>query len=152
VEIQHAKKLPSGHNCTTVSACVFATEACIDDRKNLLNTSISPTCPHNMVNVVPLTAEMSSGVWRSPANFSGFCVFASLLHWHRSVEVNQTLHDVWPSPGLVHCIYIFGALCVQVLRSPVLAALLHGTPAAGVSQTSWFTYWSSLAGMRVITH
>jgi len=26
---------------------------------------------------------------------------------------------------------------VQVLRSPILAALLHGTPAAGVSQTLW---------------
>jgi len=28
------------------------------------------------------------------------------------------------------------SLYVQVLRSPVLSALLHGTPAAGVSQTS----------------
>ena len=27
------------------------------------------------------------------------------------------------------------SLCVQLLRSPILAALLHGTPAAGVSQT-----------------
>ena len=26
-------------------------------------------------------------------------------------------------------------LCVQVLRSPILAALMHGTPAVGVSQT-----------------
>jgi len=46
-------------------------------------------------------------------------------------------------------IYIFGGscprmefcqvqnwLCVQVLRSPILSALLHGTAAAGVSQTS----------------
>jgi len=31
--------------------------------------------------------------------------------------------------------YVQNALCVQVLRSHVLAALLHGTPAAGVSQT-----------------
>jgi len=58
------------------------------------------------------------------------------------------LHDLWLSPGLVHNIYIFGgscpltefcqvqnSLCVQVLRSRILAALLHGTPAAGVSQT-----------------
>jgi len=28
------------------------------------------------------------------------------------------------------------SLCIQVLRS-VLAALLHGTPAAGLSQTLW---------------
>jgi len=27
------------------------------------------------------------------------------------------------------------SLYIQLLRSPVLAALLHGTPAAGVSQT-----------------
>jgi len=31
--------------------------------------------------------------------------------------------------------YYYYSLYVQVLRSPTLAALLHGTPAAGVSQT-----------------
>jgi len=31
--------------------------------------------------------------------------------------------------------HVQNSLCVQVLRSPILAALLHGTPAAGVSQT-----------------
>ena len=65
-------------------------------------------------------------------------------------DVNQTLHDVWPSPGLVRYVYVSGgsclltefckmqnSLCVQVLRSPILAALLHDTRAAGVSQTLW---------------
>jgi len=57
------------------------------------------------------------------------------------------LQDVWPSPGLVHYIYTFrgymefrqlqNSLCVQVLRSPILAALLHGTRAAAVGQTLW---------------
>ena len=55
-----------------------------------------------------------------------------LLQRRRSPEANQTLHGVWPSPGLVHYIYIFGSscpltefcqlqysLCVQVLRSPI---------------------------------
>ena len=32
---------------------------------------------------------------------------ASLLHQRHSTEVNKTLQDVWPSPGLVHCIYTF---------------------------------------------
>jgi len=68
------------------------------------------------------------------------------------MEANQTLHDVWPSPGLVHYVCIFRgpcpvkefcqvqhSLCVQVLRSPILAALLHGTssgrqPNCGVEQ------------------
>jgi len=30
----------------------------------------------------------------------------------RSTEVNQTLHDVWPSPGLVHYIFLQGS-CPQ---------------------------------------
>jgi len=50
--------------------------------------------------------------------------------------------------GLVHCICIFGgycplakffqvqnSLCIQVLHSPVLAALLHDTGAVCISQT-----------------
>jgi len=101
-----------------------------------------------MANFGPLTAEICWRVWGTPANFSGLRVLASLLHRRRSPEANQTLHDVWPSRGLVRYIYIFGDSCpltefcpvqnslyVQVLRSPILAALMHGTPAAGVSQT-----------------
>jgi len=66
------------------------------------------TCLHNMANFGPLTAEIGSGVWGTPANFNGFRVFASSLQWRRSPEANHTLHDVWWSPGLVHYVYIFG--------------------------------------------
>ena len=74
------------------------------------------------------------------------------MHRCRSTEFNQTSHDVWPSPDLVHYIYIFGgggscpltefcqvqnSLCVQVLHSPILAALLHDTRAAAIRQTLW---------------
>jgi len=102
--------------------------------KNLLNTNISSTCPHNMVNFGPLTVEIDRWVWGTPANLNGFHILASLLHQRCSMEVNQTLHDVWPSPGLVDCIHFRGlyplmevclvqnSLCVQVLRSAILAA------------------------------
>jgi len=40
--------------------------------KNLLNSNICFTCPRNMVNFGPLTAEISSGVWGTSANFNGF--------------------------------------------------------------------------------
>jgi len=47
----------------------------IDNRKkNLLNSSISSRCPHNMANFGPLTAEIGSVVWGTPANFNGFRV------------------------------------------------------------------------------
>jgi len=116
--------------------------------KTLLNSNISSKCPHNMVNVDPLTAEIGSGVWGTPANFNGFGVMTSLLQRRYSPEANQTLHDIWPSPEVLHYIYIFRgscslmefcqvqtSLCVQVLQSPILAALLHSTPTADVSQT-----------------
>jgi len=144
VYIKIAKNSPSAHHHTTLSGCVFATKAWIDNRKNVLNSNISSIYPHNMPNVGPLTAEIGSRLFGAPQQIS--TGFASCLRYcrdvaHRRREVNQTLHDVWPSPGLVHYIYILGALapkgillqsslCVQVLRSPILTALLHGTPAA----------------------
>jgi len=54
---KNRKNWPSGHHCATLSGYIFATEALIDNRKkNLLSSSISFTCPHNMVNFGPLTA------------------------------------------------------------------------------------------------
>jgi len=50
-------------------------------------------------------------VWDTPTNFNGFRNLASLLQRRRSTEANQTLHNVWPSPGLVHYIYIFWGSC-----------------------------------------
>jgi len=45
-----AKKSPSGHNHTTLSGYIFARKARIDNRKKLLSSNISSTCPDNMVN------------------------------------------------------------------------------------------------------
>jgi len=40
--------------------------------KKLINSSISSTCPHNMVNFRPLTAEIDWRVWDTTANFNCF--------------------------------------------------------------------------------
>jgi len=141
------KKTPSAHHRTPLSGYIFATKAYIDNRKNLLSSNISSTCPRKTVNVGPLTAETDWRVLGTPKNFNGFRVLASLLHRRRSTEINHTLHCVWPSPGLVHYIYIFGVscpltefcqvqnpLCVQDLCAPI-GRVLHGTRAVGVRQT-----------------
>jgi len=86
-----AKKSPSGHHRTTLSGYIFATKARIDNRKKNLFSSISPTCPHNMVNFVPLVAEICWRVWGTPANFNAFHVLATLLHGILVVGVSQTL-------------------------------------------------------------
>jgi len=67
--------------------------------KNLLNSSVSSTCPHNMMNFSPLAAEIGWQVWSTPADFNNFAQ-------RRSTK----LHSVWPSPGLEHHIYNFGLL------------------------------------------
>jgi len=95
-------------------------------RKNVLNSNISSICPHNMVNFGPLVAEIFRRVWGTPADFNGFRILASLLQLYHSTEVNETLHDVWPSAGLVHYIYIFGGSCP-------LTEFCHATP-VGISQ------------------
>jgi len=65
-----------------------------------------------MANFGLLTAVICWRVWGTPANFNGFRVLPSLLQRRRSPEANQTLHDVWPSPGLLHYVYIFGGSCL----------------------------------------
>jgi len=59
-------------------------------KKNLLNSNVSPTCPHNM-NFGLLAAEICWRVWGMPANFNGFRIFAALLHGTVVVGVSQTL-------------------------------------------------------------
>jgi len=86
-----AKNSPSGHHHTTLSGCIFAVKARIDNRENLLNSNTSSTCPRNMVNFGPLAAEIGSGVWDTPPNFNGFLVLASLLHGTLVVGLSQTL-------------------------------------------------------------
>ena len=66
-----------------------------------------------MVNFSPLPAEIGWRVWGTPANFNGFLILALLLQLRHSTDVNQTSHDLWSSPGLVHYIYIFGNPCPQ---------------------------------------
>jgi len=44
------------------------------NEKNMLNSNISTTYPHNMANIGPLAAEIVSTVWSTPAYFNGFRV------------------------------------------------------------------------------
>jgi len=69
-------------------------------QKNLLSSNTSSTCPHNMVNFGPLTAEIGSGVWGTPTNFNGFRVLAALLHATLVVIVSQTLR--WWTEGATY--------------------------------------------------
>jgi len=112
-QIQHAKNTPKIAICALLPNFVrLYLRNCVywQSEKKFLISNISPTFPHNMANFGSLTAEIGWRVCGTPANFNGFRVLPSLLQRRRSTEVNKTLQDVWPSHGLVHCLYIFGAL------------------------------------------
>jgi len=113
--------------------------------KNLLNGNIFPICPpHNMVNFGSLAAEIGLPAW-APEQVShvGFITAATSLNGGEP-DFAQRLAVSWAD---TLCIHFWGllplaefckvqnSLCVQVLRSPILAALLNGTPAAGIGQT-----------------
>ena len=113
------QKSPSGHHRTTLSGYIFATKARIDNRKKLLSSDMSSTCPHNMVNFGLLTAEIHPVVWGTPVNFDGFRVLAALLHGTLVVGVSQTAegatyiwkggHQVghWPTLLVSFCLSFF---------------------------------------------
>ena len=120
-----------------MSGCIFAIKACIDNRKNLLNSNTFSTCPYDMVNFGPLTAEIGSGVWGTPANFNGFHVLAALIatslngsqpNFARCLAVTWagTLHihfrGFLPRYGILSCAKF--TLHHPVLRSGILVALL----------------------------
>jgi len=91
------------HHRTTLSGCIFTTQTYIDNqKKNSLNSNISCTCPHNMVDFGPLMAEIGAGVWGTPANFNGFRVLALCYCTVVAQRRSTKLHDVWSSPELVH--------------------------------------------------
>ena len=104
----------------------------------------------------PLTAEICWRVWGTPANFNGFRVLPSLLQRRHSPEANQTLHDVWPSHGLVQLYTFSGALApVGILPGaiftvrPSLALCCIGSVTARQSSSgrqpkfaAWYKEWN----------
>ena len=66
---------------------IFTTKACIDNRKNLLNSNISSTFPNNVVNFGPLTAEIG---WRVGAPQPVSTGFASWLRYCTDVAQRKS--------------------------------------------------------------
>ena len=122
-------------------------------RKKLLNSNVSPTFPHNMVNFGVLAADIGWRVWGTPANFNGFRVLASLLHSTLVVGVSQTLrswtegatytrqggHHIghWPT-FLVFCSLMVVTVCiVSLYRMQLSCPWFHSVCAYHRSKIWW---------------
>jgi len=111
----------------------------------------------------PTSVESGSLVWASEQISRG------IGSWLRSLlqrvatslkltEANQTLHYVWPFPGLVHYIHFRGllplrefcqvqnSLCVQVLllHSPTIGSVTarHSSSGRQPKFAAWYTEWN----------
>jgi len=145
------KNSPSVHHRTTLSGYIFATKACIDSWKKIVKqqylymSSQYELWPTNRWVLLATLGHPSQQI------STGFASWTSQVTQRRSTK----LHNIWTFPGLVDYIYILGglapltefyqvpnSLCVQVLRSPILATVLHGTRVVGVRQTAaWYKEW-----------
>jgi len=139
-----AKKSQSGHHRTTLLGYIFTTKAHIDSWKKVVKQQYLLHMFPQYGELSLLAAEIVSLVWHTPANLNGFRVLASLLQRRRSTEANQTLHNIWPLPGLVDYIYIFGGCCsisefCQVQNSLCILHVLR-------SPTGSVTAWQSSIG------
>jgi len=141
------QKSPYAHHGTNLSGYIFATKGTyIDNREK-------PVKQQYLLHIFSQNGELRlTNGWDqlaslghpTPANFNRFRVLTSLLHWRRSAEVSQTLHDVWPSAGLIHYIFcqvqnpgripLGGKPCIQVLR-PSLAFSYIGSVTAQYSSS-----------------
>jgi len=66
----------------------------------------------------------------------------------RKISYRYTIYIFEGSCLLTEYCQVQNSLCVQVLRSPILAALLHGTRAVGVNQISGVVQGMELRNFR----
>jgi len=143
-----AKISTSGHHHTNLSAYIFATKACIHSRKKLVKKQYLFHISSQHGELRPTSGWdrfVSLGHLSKFQRVSrfGFVSAATLLNGSQP-NFAQCLAVSWASilyilfrgscPVTEFC-QVQHALCIQDLRSPVLAALLHGSLVVGVSQT-----------------
>jgi len=78
------KNSPSGHHHTPLSGHILATKARIDNwEKNLLNSNVSPTYRHNMVNLQPTSGWDLLASLGHPSKFQRVLHLGSITarHW-----------------------------------------------------------------------
>jgi len=92
------KKLPKiaiwapSHNFVRLYLCNKGMHR--QSENNLLSSNMSSTCPDNMVNFGPLTAEIGSGVWGTPgfASWQRYCTASSSGHQPNFAALNRGRH------------------------------------------------------------
>ena len=91
------KNSPSAHYRITLSGYIFAMQACVENRKNLLTSIISSTCTHNTMNVGPLTAEVGCRVCAPQQISTAFASFFAI--WSTAFNRGRHVHSAGRPSG-----------------------------------------------------
>ena len=153
-----AKKSPSAHHRTILLGCIFATKACIDNRKKILwSSNISSTCLHNMANFGLLAAEICWRVWcthQISTGFASWLRYCSDVAHRRPTKLCTTFGRLWASTLYIHCrgscpltefCQVQNSLCVQVLRSRNYigsVTVRHSSNGRQPNFASWCKEWN----------
>ena len=86
-----AKNSPTAHHRTTLSGCIFATKAHIDNREKAVKQQYLPQMSLQYGALQPTSSWDRFVSLGTPGNFNGFRVLAALLHGTLVVGVSQTL-------------------------------------------------------------
>jgi len=100
-----AKNLPSACHCTTLSGYILTTKACIDNRKKIVKQQYLLHMFSQYGEFRPANGWDLCRSLGTPANLNEFRVLASLLHWLRATEVDQTsrcLSVSWAGALYIH--------------------------------------------------
>jgi len=118
----------------------------LQSKKNLLNSNMSSACLYNMANLTTSGWDRFGSLRHSTkfqrvsrlAFFTAATLFTGgqprclAVSWAGTLYLYAFLGALAP---MTEFCPVQNSLCIQVLHSHILAALLHSTPAAGVSQT-----------------
>jgi len=96
---------PSGHHHTTLSGYMFT------NRKKLVKQHIPSTWSHQYGELRPITGWDRFTSLGHPTKFQRVSRLVFVTAATSLTGGQRNLHGVWPSPGLVHYIYIFRGSC-----------------------------------------
>ena len=127
---------------------LLATKACTDNQKKLVKQQYLPYMSSQYGKLGPLMAMIGWRVWgtsKFSMGFASWLRYCSDVAQQRSTKLSTMFGRVlgWYTmyifrrccPVMDFC-QVQHSVCIQVLRSSILAALLLGSRAVGVSQTA----------------
>jgi len=151
------KKSPSRHHCTTLSGYIFAVRHVATIGKKVVKHQYLLQMSSQYSKLRPTSGWDQLAGLGHPSKFQWVSRLGFVIAARCSPEANQTLHDVWSSPGLVHYVYTFRGCCslmefcpmqnilyVQLLQFSYIGSVTahHSSSGNQPNSAAWYREWN----------